>query len=42
MFFDTMESRTEEKKFQFKKPCLDNVGSDMWNYCLNCPYKNNL
>ena len=38
MFLDSMEPRTENKNSSLeKKNCFDNVGSDMWNNCLNCP-----
>ena len=38
MFLDTMEPRTENNNSSLEKNCFDNVGSDMWNYCLNRPY----
>ena len=37
MFLDTMEPRTENKNSSLEINCFDNVGSDMWNNCLNCP-----
>ena len=37
MFLDTMEPRTENKNSSLEKNCFDNVSSDMWNNCLNCP-----
>ena len=37
MFLDTMEPITENKHSSLEKNCFDNVGSDMWNNCQNCP-----
>ena len=36
MFLYTMEPRTENKNSSLEKKTFDNVGSCVWNDCLNC------